>query len=149
MGGMIRDGGRGARQLNRCGVKSRRRRWSAAEKAAIVAESYAVGAKVTEVAARHGLNDSVLFTWRRRAVDPNGVASSVAAERLQPAMTTFVPVTVCDSAAAADAIAAAPPVPPGLTGLIEIAVADVSIRVTAGTDAATLAMVLAAVRGAR
>jgi hypothetical protein len=33
-------------------------------------------------------------------------------------------------------------------GSIEIAVADVTIRVTAGVDAATLAMVLAAVRGA-
>jgi hypothetical protein len=40
-------------------------------------------------------------------------------------------------------------VPPGLAGLIEIAVAGASIRVTAGADAATLAMVLAAVRGAR
>jgi hypothetical protein len=60
--------------------------------------------------------------------------------------TTFVPVKICDGPAAGDAIAAASP---GLAGLIEIAVADASIRVTAGADAATLAMVLAAVRGAR
>jgi len=147
--GMVRDGVRGARQANRAVVGSRRRRWSAAKKAAIVAESYAVGAKVTEVAARHGLNESVLFTWRRRAIEPKAVASPEATERLQPVVTTFVPVKIYDGPAAGDAIAAASPVPPGLAGLIEIAVAGASIRVTAGADAATLAMVLAAVRGAR
>ena len=149
MDGMVRDGVRGARQANRAGVGSGRRRWSAAEKAAIVAESYAVGAKVTEVAARHSLNASVLFTWRRRAIEAKAAASPVTAERLQPAVTTFVPVKICDRPAAADVIAAASPMPQGLAGLIEIAVADASIRVTAGTDVATLAMVLAAVRGGR
>ena len=114
-----------------------------------MAESYAVGAKVTEVAARHGLNECVLFTWRRRAMEPKAVASPVATERLQPAAPAFVPVTICDGPAAADAMAAASPAPPRPAGLIEIAVADASIRVTVGADAATLAMVLAAVRGGR
>ena len=149
MDGMVREGGCGARQANRAGMGIRRRRWSAAEKAAIVAESYEVGAKVTEVAARHGLNESVLFTWRRRAMEPKVVASPVPTERLQPAATAFVPVTICDATASADAMAAASPAPPRPAGLIEIAVADASIRVTAGADAVTLAMVLAAVRGAR
>jgi transposase len=125
---------------------SRRRRWSAAEKATIVAETNAVGAKVTEVAARHGLNESVLFTWRRRAIEPKGGALPVPVERLLPAATTFVPVTICETAATADAMEA-PPDAPRSPGLIEIALADASIRVTAGVDAATLVMVLAAVRG--
>lgn len=152
MDGMVRDGGRGVQQANLAGMGIRRRRWSAAEKAAIVAESYEFGAKVTEVAGRHGLNESVLFTWRRRAMEPKVVASPVPAEMLQPATRAFVPVTICETTASADAMAAAspvPPAPPRPAGLIEIAMADASIRVTAGADAATLAMVLAAVRGAR
>jgi transposase len=45
----------------------RRRSWSAAEKAAIVAESYAEGETVCGVARRHGLTPQQLFTWRRLA----------------------------------------------------------------------------------
>jgi hypothetical protein len=39
--------------------------------------------------------------------------------------------------------------PSRLSGVIEITLVDASIRVTAGADAATLAIVLAAVRAAR
>jgi transposase len=45
----------------------RRRTWSAAEKAAIVAESYGSGETVCGVARRHGLTPQQLFTWRRLA----------------------------------------------------------------------------------
>jgi len=41
----------------------RRRRWSAEDKARIVAESYA--RSVGDVADRFGLNKTQLFTWRR------------------------------------------------------------------------------------
>jgi len=44
----------------------RRRVWSAEDKAAIVAESYA-GESVSAVARRHGLSSQQLFTWRRDA----------------------------------------------------------------------------------
>ena len=43
----------------------RRRRWSAAEKAAIVAESLAPGAVASTVALRHGLHRNQLYMWRR------------------------------------------------------------------------------------
>ena len=43
----------------------RRRRWSAAEKAAIVAESFAPGAVASTVALRHGLHRNQLYMWRR------------------------------------------------------------------------------------
>ena len=43
----------------------RRRRWSAAEKAAIVAESQAPGAQTSEIALRHGLHRNQLYDWRR------------------------------------------------------------------------------------
>src|SRR3954471_8636636 len=45
----------------------RRRTWPAAEKAAIVAESYARGRTVCGVARRQGLTPAQLFTWRRLA----------------------------------------------------------------------------------
>ena len=45
----------------------RRRRWSADEKARIVAESYRLGDTVCGVARRHGLTHSQLFAWRREA----------------------------------------------------------------------------------
>lgn len=48
----------------------RRRSWSAAEKAAIVAESYGGGETVCGVARRHGLTPQQLFTWRRLARPP-------------------------------------------------------------------------------
>ena len=43
----------------------RRRRWNAAEKAAIVAESLRPGAVASTVALRHGLHRNQLYTWRR------------------------------------------------------------------------------------
>ena len=48
------------------GVDTPRRRWSEAQKRRIVAESYRSGDSVSVVAQRHGINASVLFTWRRR-----------------------------------------------------------------------------------
>src|SRR5258705_11867503 len=45
----------------------RRRSWSAAEKGAIIADSYGAGETVCSVARRHGLTPQQLFTWRRLA----------------------------------------------------------------------------------
>jgi len=45
----------------------RRRRWSKDEKARIVEETLMQGAVVSEVARRHGVAQSLLFTWRRLA----------------------------------------------------------------------------------
>jgi hypothetical protein len=45
----------------------RRRRRSQDDKARIVEETLAPGAKVTEVARRNGVGASVVFTWRRQA----------------------------------------------------------------------------------
>jgi transposase len=45
----------------------RRRAWSAAEKAAIVAESHTGTETVCAVARRHALTPQQLFTWRREA----------------------------------------------------------------------------------
>lgn len=66
--------------------RRRRRSWSRAEKAQIVAESYAPGASVSEVARCHDVNANLVFTWRRRVrqYEPGGGAATAA----------LVPVTV-------------------------------------------------------
>lgn len=45
----------------------RRRRWSRDDKMRIIEETLAPGAVVTEIARRHGVATSLVFTWRRRA----------------------------------------------------------------------------------
>jgi transposase-like protein len=44
-----------------------RRRWSDDERARIVAESRKPGARVSEVAKRHGVSRGMVFEWRRQA----------------------------------------------------------------------------------
>ena len=55
----------------------RRRRWSAAEKTAIVQETYAPGMSVSLVARQHGIGPNQLFRWRR--LHAEGALSAVAA----------------------------------------------------------------------
>jgi transposase-like protein len=45
----------------------RRRRWSRDDKMRIIEETLAPGAVVTDIARRHGIATSLVFTWRRRA----------------------------------------------------------------------------------
>jgi transposase len=49
------------------GGVERRRRWSRDDKMRIIEETLAPGAVVTEIARRHGISTSLVFTWRRRA----------------------------------------------------------------------------------
>jgi transposase len=49
------------------GGVERRRRWSRDDKMRIIEETLAPGAIVTEIARRHGIATSLVFTWRRRA----------------------------------------------------------------------------------
>ena len=66
------------------GGLERRRRWSQDDKARIVEETLAPGAKVTEVARRNGVAASVVFAWRRQArtvaqVEPRFAPVQIAA----------------------------------------------------------------------
>jgi len=51
----------------------RRRRWTAQEKARIVAESFEEGANISEVARRHGVVRGLLTVWRRQVSKAIGV----------------------------------------------------------------------------
>ena len=108
-----------------------RRRWSADEKSRILEEATAPGAVVSEVARRHGMSPQHLFTWLRQA-KRKAAASPLA----------FTPVVVVPD----------PPQPapaPGRDAVIEIAVGSAVIRVPPGVDAATLALVLNALKSLR
>jgi len=62
----------------------RRRRWSAVEKVAIVAETYEPGMTVSLVARRHGIAPNQLFTWRKLARQGALIATG-AQEEVVPA----------------------------------------------------------------
>src|SRR5213078_901718 len=81
----------------------RRRRWSDEERGRIVAESYAPGAVVSEVARRHEISPQHLFGWRKAARDGRLVLPADAA-------ATFVPVMM-----AVGKPAAAKPSAPSIT----------------------------------
>jgi len=145
MDGMVKGGGLlgDAREGGlRSGVG--RRRWPAVRKAAIVAESLITGAKVSEVAARHGVNANMLSAWRGQVLAGGRTRSAAEAAPIAPAFT-FVPVKVVAGGPQPDARADLRPGP----GAIEIVLGDASIRVVNGVDRATLSRVLAAVRGGR
>jgi transposase len=57
----------GSMQVAGTASGARRRRWSADEKARIVAETFAPGATVAAVAGKHAIASNLLFAWRREA----------------------------------------------------------------------------------
>jgi transposase len=114
----------------------RRRRWSSEDKARIIGETLAPGAKVSEVARRHGISASLVFTWRRQSRAnhvPGAVVRRFAAMRLAEASTE----------AAASTTSEQPRASGGRNGLIEISLGGGRrVRVDASVDAAALARVL-------
>ena len=125
--------------------RQRRRRWTAEEKARIVAESLEADANISDVARRHGLARGLLTIWRRQLLgggqEPGQSFAAVKIDTVAP---------LSDGAARhlaeSDAVGAALPAIRS-RGRIEIDVAGARIRIESGVDHATLAMVLAAVRG--
>ena len=65
----------------------RRRQWSDDKKARIIEETLVPGARVAEVARRHGVSASLVFGWRRLARDGllgRGVPALVPVEIVAP-----------------------------------------------------------------
>jgi transposase len=123
--------------------RERRRRWSLADKLRIVAESHEPGALIRAVAARHGVCESLVFTWRRQVRD--GV--------LAPEMPVFMPVQMLETPRPTAATQSSPssvPVPSARpsSGLIEIELGNGhQVRVGSDVNLAALRRVLAALRG--
>jgi len=100
----------------------RRRSWSAAEKAAIVAESFAPGAVTSTIALRYGLHRNQLYGWRRE------LRAAAVADGGIP-LPDFVPI-VAERRADTGA------------GAIEIAVGEAVGRAGPGVDLAFLGEII-------
>jgi transposase len=120
----------------------RRRRWSGADKARIVAEIATSGESVCAVARRHGLSPQQLFGWRRQLREAHAEGSETDGLR-------FVPAVVDAAAASAPAIcrqqntsrsAGEPAVG------IEVELDGVKVRVGRGADAKMVIAVLRALK---
>jgi transposase len=124
--------------------RERRRRWSPEDKRRIVAETHEPGARISDVAARQGICESLIYTWRRQVRE--GVL--VSAE-----MPVFMPVQMLETAQPATATLPDPsryPQPPARasSGLIEIELGNGrQVRVGSDVNLAALRRVLAALRG--
>ena len=116
----------------------RRRRWSADEKARIVAETLLPGARVSEVARRWQVCSQQVFGWRRAMRQD---LPSVRKTTTPPAALSFVPIV--SETIPATTVQRAASVAPG----IEVKLAGAVVRVSSGMeDAAQLTAVLRAVR---
>ena len=114
----------------RTGV-GRRRRWSDERKGRIVAESYAPGAIVSEVARRHEMSPQHLFAWRKARA--GGLPLPVDADPM------FVPIVTTMPAMGMAARSMT-------SGSITIEVAGAIVRAEPGADLRWLANVLRAVK---
>lgn len=101
---------------------ARRRRWSAEDKARIVAESHAT--TVGEVSDLYGICKTQLFTWRR------------AARRPAEAVVTFAPVVLTDAVADDD-------------GRIEVELGAARVRIGRHAEVGMVLAVIGALRGRR
>jgi transposase len=99
----------------------RRRRWSSAQKAQIVRESFEPGATVAAVARRHDVHANLLRYWRRQAQQTAG------------GKVSFLPVRVAGHSKSL----------PGGTIEIEL-VGGIRVRVDGNVDEAALGRVLRA-----
>jgi transposase len=130
-------------------IVSRRRKWTPEEKATLLAEVEAEGGRVSVVARRHGISNSLIYNWRAAW---KAAASMRMAERVE-----FVPVGIIGEASdERPALLAAPEqaVPsgghrPNQAGTIEIDLPNgARIRVDAQVNEKALRRVLQAMKGA-
>jgi transposase len=114
-----------------------RRKWSVAEKAALLAEVEAEGGRVTLVARRHRISESLLYNWRAARK-----AAVAAANGIEP--PEFLQLGVVGPAGADRTTTSAVPG----AGMIEVDLpSGVRFRVDASVSEKALARVLRAMKG--
>ncbi len=110
----------------------RRRRWSDADRARILAAISEPGAVVAEVARREDVCTSLVYQWRREARRDQSAAafgfSPVIIETAPPASSMMAPAQSCSS------------------GVVEVELKDVRVRIGADAPAAVIAATLKALR---
>ena len=113
-----------------------RRRWSAAEKAAVIRETLVPGARICDVARRWQMDAQQVYRWRHS----EGVTPRRPVQRHRAATPVFVPIVT-------DAMPAGEAAPAALAAsVIEVRLAGAVVRVVSGLDEAQLTAVLRAVR---
>jgi transposase len=117
----------------------RRRSWSAEDKARIVAETLQEGETVCAVARRHGLSPQQLFGWRRQ-VRQSAASAESAAPRFVPAVVETAPATKVRRRKRIER-------GDQFSGLIEVEISGMTVRIGRGADAKTVAAVLRALQG--
>jgi len=117
-------------------TQRKRRSFARQFKRQVVEETLVAGASVSGVALRHGLNNNMVFKWRREYL-----------RRRAPVPTQPVKLLPVSMVAESDPALMTTSVMPanGFSG-IELQVADVQIRVHGRVDAEALRAVLCAVR---
>jgi transposase len=116
----------------------RRRRWSADEKARIVAETLLPGARVSEVARRWQVCSQQVFGWRRAARQDG---TPVLAKATGPGAPGFVPIVTEDIPCAVAAH------PATAATVIEVRLAGAVVRV--GADLSNVGPLTAVLRAVR
>lgn len=124
--------------------EGRRRKWALADKMALVAEM-AGSDNISELARRHGMRPSQLFTWRREL---RYAAEATAPPPFVPAVVEPVPI----------AVAEVPPSPTkrrgtrrsrGTAAAVELDIDGVSVKIARGADVQVIAAVIEALKMAR
>ena len=115
----------------------RRRRWTAEQKARIVAESFGSGEPVSWVARRHDLSTSQLFAWRKAAKDGTDAGLAAVAAAFLPVEVTEDPDAEGDPRHGPTQAAYTPPVLPPIEALSRPPGSVVPFRRHVDADAST------------
>jgi len=123
-----------------------RRRWSALDKARVVADSLAPGVGASEAARRWHVGRRQVYAWRREA-QAGLLPLPPELPGACPPEPAFVPI-VAEPASLAAPLPAQPAVAPAsaFVPVIEVEIAGAVVRVSPGMDDGLLAAVLRAVR---
>ena len=142
---------KGARRFEVFTGAGKRRDWSDAEKASIVAQCWPGGERVSAVARRHALDPSQIYGWRKelaRRCKDHGLAIPVALEQQSPAFVPAVIVPDDTPEPAPDPVRSrrrrrAEP------AAIELEIGGALVRIGSGADADTITAVITALRASR
>ena len=118
-----------------------RRRWSVDDKARIVEETLVAGV-VSEIARRHGLSPQQLFGWRRAARRSAGVGEDAGSPRFVPAVVEQPKPEPVRKRRKPRRVHRAG----DATGVIEMEIGGVTVRVGRGAEAKTVAAVIHALK---
>ncbi|MDX8514617.1 IS66-like element accessory protein TnpA [Mesorhizobium captivum] len=121
--------------------RRKRRNWTPAEKARIVAESAEPGANISAVARRWGIDRGLLSVWRRQV----GLLQAKAAPETTPALQ-FVPITIAGEERQLAHSDERKKEAPTSTGRIELEIGQSRLILTGSVDPALAAAVVGALR---